>query len=85
MEMEIMKHYTEPSIKRFEIALNAKVAQDLHAMAKLYRTSAAGMVGIVLAYYFGDGADHLRCEDCELWRGYCVGDSSQGEQLTFNM
>lgn len=57
------------------------MSERVRALADRYRTSYGGMVSLVLQYYFGDGLDHLRCEHCGLWKGYCVGDLESGTQL----
>ena len=38
-----------------------------------YRTTTAGMFQIILAYYFGDGSNHLGCSDCGYWVPGCPG------------
>ena len=58
----------------------------LSRYSKLYRTSKAGMIQIILAYYFGDGANHLGCQDCANFAPFCDFyslDCSQGENQAF--
>lgn len=72
----------EPRMEEVSLMLPHRVAEDVRALSRLYRTSFSGMVNIALSYYFGDGSDHLRCESCDLWRGYCMQDLEPGKQTT---
>lgn len=59
----------------------------LSRYSKLYRTTKAGMLQIVLAYYFGDGANHLGCQDCAFFTPDCDFEHldckpTKGEQTT---
>lgn len=49
------------------VSINGETSSALKRAAREYRTSSAGMIAIVLAYYFGDGANHLGCSDCGFW------------------
>ena len=50
--------------------------------ARKYRTSIAGMLALIVAYYFGDGHDHLRCEHCVYGTGDTCNLPAKGEQTT---
>lgn len=79
-----MKYISEKNkayYEKLEIALPRRQLEELRAYARVYQTSVTGMLSLIVSYYFGDGADHLRCEHCGLWRGYCVGDLEPGTQL----
>ena len=46
------------------ITINKDTVLGLTRAAKQYRTTKAGMIELVLAYYFGDCSNHLGCADC---------------------
>lgn len=50
-----------------EVSIPAAQERALRKAARDYRTSVLGMIGIILAYYFGDGSNHLGCDDCGYW------------------
>lgn len=72
-----------------EIYVPKSIETALSKAAREYRTTRAGMIGIILAYYFGDGSNHLGCADCGFWcqdvsqggKGSC-GLPEIGEQTT---
>lgn len=65
-----------------EISLPSHVELGLKWLAPEYRMNIAEFVGMVLAYYLGDGHNHFGCAYCDWWReGECLF-PAQGEQTT---
>ena len=50
-----------------EVTIPSSLERALRLAARQYRTNVAGLLGIILAYYFGDGSNHLGCDDCGFW------------------
>lgn len=62
--------------------LDSETSRHLAEHARLYRTSKAGVVALALAYYFGDGKNHLACEHCVYGQGDTCELPARGEQTT---
>ena len=69
-------------VEEVNLLLSPSLVKIARRYAREYRTSLGGIVNVMMAYYFGDGRDHLRCDHCVFGSGGTCSVPEKGEQAT---